>query len=238
MTCGGRGGSFAEHQRAGNCDPGAARPDGVTVRFRAGTVAQLSAALLSVSVSEHDLEGGNAAELEVGVETASGLGAAMPEPAFLCHLGLVSGKGVGIISTLSPVWSPGSLRPPTGGCLVAPTTRGAWWTSPSRPRGCAQKYASGWGLGESLQIRVSCLQRKVALTLRAVTSSPGLCIRHPPGFHVAISGDPSPLLSHPRCRPPGPVDLCRDGSPRERASATLVLQLCAGGGEASSLQRG
>lgn len=137
--------------------------------------------LLSVSVSEHDLEGGNAAELEVGVETASGLGTAMPEPAFLYHLGLVSGKGVGIISTLSPVWSPGSLLPPTGGCLVAPTTRGAWWRSPSRPRGCAQKYASGWGLGESLHIGVSCLQRKVALTLRAVTSSPGLCIRHPPG---------------------------------------------------------
>ena len=71
-----------------------------------------------------------------------------------------------------------------------------------------------------------------------LTGSP---IWHPPGFHVATSGVPLTLLVHPPCGSPRPTDLCRDGFPRETASADpcfAAVCVYARGGEAGSLQRG
>lgn len=187
---------MAEPQGAGSPDTGADRPDGVSVRFRTGTAAPLSAPFTQRSAFELDLERGTAAELEVGVETAPGWAQIwLPQPA---RRSLTPGPGLwegcmgrlGSVSCLEPLGLSSLLPEP----LPAPTTQRAWWGRSART--CAPRSArvAGWGLvSHCVCLPGSCAQqRETALTLRALTSSLGLLL-------AFTSRDPSPLLSHPPC---------------------------------------
>lgn len=175
---------------------------------------------LSMSVLERDLEGGIAAEFELGAEGAPRLGTNSP-----ARLRLTRWLGLQLVWALFLVCNPEFLFPLTLRSLPVPTTHRVCWGRSQSGHVRVQKCVSKWGLGESRALRVPL--RETALTLMAVTSSPDRRIRHPPGFHVATSRDPWPLLAYPPRGTPRPVNLCRVGSPGRQRTPTLVLQLCA-----------